>query len=375
MNLGLLPALGGSIAELQRSGQDSRLVEGYLRAYTAAFDHVWYFSYHPETLASYTDDPGILKSVEIVAPARQLPRGLRALEIPLAHADKLRRCAVLRVFQITGVVPALIARRRFGVPFVTTYGFWYGSLSEPGPKRLLKSVMERVGLRRAAAVIATTESLRARAARLAVRVELIPNGVDTRRFAPSISERKPRPDGRRRVLYVGRLSTEKNLSALIQAAAMLERRVPVHLVLVGAGPLRERLAAEAAAASVSLELPGVVHQRALPQVYMAADAFVLASFTEGHPKVLLEAMSVALPCVVSDCDGNRSLITPGQTGLLFDAHRPGELADRLESVLTQPDLAAGLGQAARELIVARYDLSALVSREISLIREVAGGRS
>jgi len=336
---------------------------------------VWYFSYRPEALGDYTSDRQLLQSAEVLAPSRHLPRAVRALQIPFAHASIIRRCAVLRAFQITGVVPALLSRWRFGVPFVTTYGFWYGSLSQPGPKRLLKSIVERAGLRRAAAVIATTESLRVRAARLAARVELIPNGVDTRHFAPSATERRPPPGGRRRVLYVGRLSAEKNLSALIRAAAMLERRVPVHLVLVGAGPLREKLVTEAAAASVALELPGVVDQRALPQLYRAADAFVLASLTEGHPKVLLEAMSTAVPCVASDCDGNRSLIAHGQTGLLFDARRPDELADRLEMVLTQPDFAAGLGRAARELIVTHYDLSTLIGREISLIREVAGGRS
>lgn len=336
---------------------------------------MWYFSYRPEALSDYTDERRLLQHAEVAAPDRPRPRALRAVQIPFAHAATLRRCAVLRAFQITGVIPALIARRRFGVPFVTSYGFWYGSLSDPGPKRLLKSVVERIGLRRAAAVIATTESLRARAARLAVRVEVIPNGVDTRHFAPSLSERKPHPDGRRRVLYVGRLSAEKNLSALVLAAAMLERRVPVHLIMAGDGPLRATLAAEAAAASVPLELLGVVDQRVLPAVYAAADAFVLASFTEGHPKVLLEAMSAGLPCVASDCDGNRSLIAPGRTGLLFDARRPEELAARLESVLTQKDLAGELGQAARELIVTHYDLGALVEREISLIREVAGGRT
>ncbi len=258
---------------------------------------------------------------------------------------------------------------------MTTYGFSYGSLSEPGPRRLLKSVVERVGLRRAAAVIATTESLRIRARRLAARVELIPNGVDTQRFAPSGSAQTPRPDGRRRVLYVGRLSTEKNLSALIRAAAMLERRVPVHLVVAGDGPLRAKLAAEASAGAVSLELLGVVDQRVLPQVYAAADAFVLPSFTEGHPKVLLEAMSMALPCVASDCDGNRSLVTSGLTGMLFGAHRPDELADRLECLFTQGDLAARLARAARELIVTHYDLATLVDREIALIRDVAGLKS
>ncbi|HKW90385.1 MAG TPA: glycosyltransferase family 4 protein [Methylomirabilota bacterium] len=335
---------------------------------------MWYFSYRPEALADYTSDAELLRGIDVVAPRRPLPRAVRAVQIPFAHAALVRRCGALRAFQITGVIPALVAQRRFGVPFVTTYGFWYGSLSEPGPKRLFKSALEHLALRRASAVIATTESLRARAARLAVRVELIPNGVDTRHFAPSRCGRTPRPGARRRLLCVGRLSTEKNLSTVIRAAALLERRMPVQLVIVGDGPQRAKLVAEAAAAAVPLELLGVVDQRALPPVYASADAFVLASFTEGHPKVLLEAMSVALPCVASDCDGNRSLIAPGQTGLLFDAHRPEELASLLESVLTQPDLAASLGRAARELVVTRYDLGALVDREIALIREVAGRR-
>jgi glycosyltransferase involved in cell wall biosynthesis len=374
LDLGLLPALGGSVAELERSGQGSRFIDGYLRAYVEAFDHVRYFSYRPEALADYTDDRRLLQGAEVVAPTRPLPRAVRTLQIPFTHAPIIRRCAVLRAFQITGVVPALIARRRFGVPFVTTYGFWYGSLSEPGPKRLLKAVIERLGLRGAAAVIATTDGLRARASRLAQRVELIPNGVDTTLFKWSPAP-KAHPDGRRQVLYVGRLSKEKNLSAVIKAVALLGRRVPVRLRMAGAGPLRETLIAEAAASSVPLELLGVVDQRDLPAVYAAADAFVLASFTEGHPKVLLEAMSSGLPCVASDCDGNRSLIAPGRTGLLFDAHRPEELATGLERVLTEEDLAADLGGAARELIVSSYDLSAIIRREISLLHEVAGQRT
>ena len=148
LNLGLLPALGGSIAELQRSGQGSRFIDGYLRAYAEAFGHVWYFSYQPETLADYTGDLRLLQAADVLAPARPLARSVRALQIPVAHAGIIRRCGALRAFQITGVIPALIARRRFGVPFVTSYGFWYGSLSDPGPKRLnpikRKQMEERV---------------------------------------------------------------------------------------------------------------------------------------------------------------------------------------------------------------------------------------
>ena len=200
MRVGLLPALGGGIRALAQTGQQSRLIDGYFRPYLRAFDGLDYFSYLPESLAEFTDDAALLAGVRVHAPPGPVARGRRAVQIPFAHAAEMRRCAALRVFQITGVIPALIARRRFGTPFVTTYGFWYAALSEPGPKRVLKGLVERLGLKHAAAVIATTPELAARARRLARRVELIPNGVDTSLFRPPA---RPPANAPRRILYVG----------------------------------------------------------------------------------------------------------------------------------------------------------------------------
>jgi glycosyltransferase involved in cell wall biosynthesis len=145
------------------------------------------------------------------------------------------------------------------------------------------------------------------------------------------------------------------------------------LRLAGGGPERERLAAQARALGAKVEFLEVVEQAKLPAVYASSDVFVLASFTEGHPKVLLEAMACGLPCVASDCAGNRSLVTDGETGLLFDPHRPEELTERLRRVLNDPGLAARLGKAGRALVAERYDLGALVQREIALVRSVARG--
>lgn len=368
MRVGLLPALGGGIRALAQSGQQSRLVDGYFRPYLGAFDGLDYFTYLPESLAEFTDDSMLRERVRVWAPPGPMARGRRAAQIPFAHAAQMRECSALRVFQITGVIPALIARRRFGIPYVTTYGFWYGQLSRPGPKRALKGLVERWGLKHAAAVIATTPDLAARAARVARRVELIPNGVDTALFRPAATPPVNEP---RRILYVGRLSAEKNLTAIVTATSHV--REPVRTVMVGSGPLRKELEAHATELGVAVEFPGVVDQRHLPDVYGAADVFVLASFTEGHPKVLLEAMACGVPCVASDCAGNRSLVTDGRTGLLFDPRDAKHLADCLERMIRDPALARRLADTARAEIIARYDLRALVEREIALVRQVAGG--
>jgi len=255
------------------------------------------------------------------------------------------------------------------VPFVTTYGFWYARLGRSGLPAVARRALERIGLRMAAAVIVPTEELRAHVVRLAPaeRVHLIPNGVDLGRFAPA-AERRSRGG---RVVYVGRLSEEKNLAALIQAAAALRARVPCQVVMIGAGPLRAELEAAARAAGVPVEFPGVVDHRGLPEWLRGADAFALPSFTEGHPKALIEAMATGLPCVASDCSGNRTLVKDGDTGLLFDPRDPAALAGQLERVLTRPEVAAALGRRGRDLVAREFDLGRLVEGEIDLLKRVA----
>ncbi len=372
MELGLLPALGSGIGELRQSGQASRLIDGYLRPYARAFERVWYGSYLPEAFGEFVDDDGLSATVRVLAPRARRPRLLRALTMPLSHRREFSRCAVFRVFQLTGVIPALIARVCWGTPFVTTYGFWYARLSRPGPSRAAKRLLEQVGLKLAAAVIVTTEGLRAHVATIAPddRIHLIPNGVDLARFAPA--ERASR---RGRVVYIGRLSEEKNLSTLVQAVAGLRGRVESELVMIGSGPLRGKLEALARAAGVRAEFPGVVDHRLIPEWLRGADAFVLPSFTEGHPKVLIEAMAAGLACVASDCPGNRALVSDEETGLLFDPRDPPGLAARLERVLTDQALASALGRRGRDFVAREYDLARLVEAEIDLLKRVAMNRA
>jgi glycosyltransferase involved in cell wall biosynthesis len=371
MVLGLLPAIRGGLGDLARTGQHARLIRGYLRPYARAFDEVRYFSYLDETLARYTGDPEVLGRVRLV-PGGGVHPWVYAWTMTLRHGAALRGCDVLRVFQVTGAIPAVVARRRWGVPFVTTYGFWYARLAGSPARALLVRVVERLALGAAAAVIVTTPELGMHVAGRvgAGRLHLIPNGVDTTLFEPTAVSAA----GPRRVVYVGRLAPEKDLGTLIEAAAKLVARLDLRLTLVGQGPERARLEALARERRVPLEVVPVVPHDRLPAILAGAAAFALPSLTEGHPKALLEAMACAVPCVASDVGGNRAILGAAGAGLLVPAADAAALAGALERVLTDEPLARDLGRRARAEVRGRYDLAALVAREIALLRQVAGTR-
>src|SRR3989442_14142921 len=124
-------------------------------------------------------------------------------------------------------MPAVFAKRRFGVPFVTTYGFWYGRLARSRGTGALRRAVEALGLRAADGVIVTTPELGAYVAGRVggAKVHLIPNGVDIGRFKPTTRVARRA----RNVLYVGRLSAEKNLGSIVDAAARLANQFELQL--------------------------------------------------------------------------------------------------------------------------------------------------
>jgi glycosyltransferase involved in cell wall biosynthesis len=373
MILGLLPAIRGGLGELARTGQHTRLLDGYLVPYARAFGEVRYFSYLDESLASFTTDAELLARVRVL-PGRRVHPWVYAFLMPQRHRRAMRDCSVFRVFQATGVIPALLARRRWGIPFVTTYGFAYERLARSRMRGRLRGIVTRLGLSAASAVIVPTVELRdVVAARVGVaKVHLVPNGVDTRRFRPGAGA----PDARPALLYVGRLSAEKNLETLLEAAGKLRARPgvlkDVGVVMVGEGPERSVLEAQGRALGVPLEFVPFVDHRELPRLYARAHAFVLPSLTEGHPKVLLEARACGVPCVASNVGGSGAILSGDDAGLLFEAGDAAGLAARLEQVLTQPEVARRLGERGRAAVVVNYDLERLVAGEIALLRRVAG---
>ena len=104
MVLGLLPSIRGGLGELATTGQQTRLIDGYFKPYARVFEEVRYFSYLDETLERYTADPAVLARVRLY-PGRRVHPWLYAFYMPILYRREFRECAVLRVFQVTGVIP------------------------------------------------------------------------------------------------------------------------------------------------------------------------------------------------------------------------------------------------------------------------------
>jgi glycosyltransferase involved in cell wall biosynthesis len=191
-------------------------------------------------------------------------------------------------------------------------------------------------------------------------------GVDTSLFDPARRSAAWRTEiagdaGRPILLYVGRLSHEKNLSALVEAfrALVARRSAPPHLVLVGDGPARGDL--QQALNGLPVTFTGYLRGEALAQAYASADIFAFPSLTETFGQVTLEAMASGLPVVAFVAEGTRDLVTHERTGLLVGERSAAALARAIESLLDAPDLRAQLGTAGQAVASERSWSAAMAS--------------
>ncbi len=187
-------------------------------------------------------------------------------------------------------------------------------------------------------------------------------GVDTEIFAP---RRLASADNTVEILCVGRLVSSKGQRILIEAVArVLQRGCDCTLCLVGDGPDRgdlEDLVAEKKLAS-SIRFAGSVNQDQIREYYDRAEIFALASFAEGIPVVLMEAMAMEIPCVTTSINGIPELIRDGVDGVLVAPSDVEGLADALCRLICEPELRRSLGRDGRRRVQECYELSRSVER-------------
>lgn len=187
------------------------------------------------------------------------------------------------------------------------------------------------------------------------KFEISPLGVDPQRFDKREPRINPKPFN---VVCVGRLVAVKGQAILLKAMTRLQHAGrDVHLYMVGDGSDRELL--KELTHSLGLEalvtFTGAVNQDKILEYYQQADVFALASFAEGVPVVLMEAMAMGIPCVTTHITGIPELIEAGQ-GLLTPPSDDEKLANAIILLMDNPNLYAQISSAAREKILRSYHL-------------------
>ncbi len=181
------------------------------------------------------------------------------------------------------------------------------------------------------------------------RSRVIPYGVDTQTFSPSPERGKPWreklaiPPEAPLILSVGRMATKKGYQVLLPILERLFQAHPrAHLVLAGGGDRLEEFRAEASPFSDRVHFPGAVYRDTLPDLYRAADLFVLPAVhdpkgnVDGLPNVILEAMASGLPVVASEISGIPLAVEEGETGYLVPEKDPNALLAALDRALSLP---------------------------------------
>ncbi|MEE9390923.1 MAG: glycosyltransferase [Planctomycetota bacterium] len=169
----------------------------------------------------------------------------------------------------------------------------------------------------------------------------------------------PRPD-RANLMYVGRLDLVKGLPVLLRSIAQLKDTQPhIRLRVVGDGPDRERLEnlSSQLALDENVEFVGFQSQAEVRKHLQNTDIFVMSSFAEGVPVVLMEAMAAGLPVVATRIAGIAELVDEGLSGFLVPPGQVGQLSMRLDQLIGDAELRAKFGRWGRAKIEAEFDIN------------------
>jgi glycosyltransferase involved in cell wall biosynthesis len=197
----------------------------------------------------------------------------------------------------------------------------------------------------------------------AKKIRILPRGIDTELFHP----KKRNGSGKSKyctreevtLLYVGRISKEKNLPLLVKAFMTLSASDKnLHLLVVGDGPYRKEMALSLRGARCTFT--GYLKGEELAAVYAAADIFVFPSTTDTFGNVILEAQASGLPVIVSDQGGPCENMVPEKTGLVAAGNDADSLVQAIATLAAAPERRATMGIAARALMEERSFANAFI---------------
>ncbi|MCP4346506.1 MAG: glycosyltransferase family 4 protein [Desulfobacterales bacterium] len=173
------------------------------------------------------------------------------------------------------------------------------------------------------------------------------------------------------VLFVGKVTQGKGVTDILAAFSLVRLKVPdAELWLVGVGELAEKIRhMQKTGQARGVRLLGMLDFSEVLDVYRQARIFVLPSYYEGMPNVILEAMASGLPVIGSDVSGIPDLIADGETGYLVPVRNPKILAKRMTDLLLHPEHCIKMGNRGRERVFDKFTWDAVSRSFFHLFQE------
>jgi glycosyltransferase involved in cell wall biosynthesis len=163
---------------------------------------------------------------------------------------------------------------------------------------------------------------------------------------------------------VARFTNQKDHAIVLQALQGIEHNVQI--ILVGDGPTRPRIERLAEQLGISDRVKFFGWRDDVHEILASANIYVLASNWEGLPICLLEAMRAGLPIVASDVGGVREVIVDGETGFLVDRGDGAMLRDKLQRLLSDPELRNKMGKAGRKRYLEHFTVERMLDQTLQV---------
>jgi|Deesub1362A_J573_1020465.scaffolds.fasta_scaffold08313_2 glycosyltransferase involved in cell wall biosynthesis len=362
--LALFFTRGMSLKRWDEKGMLSREVAWY-NELAKFFKKIYFFTYGDETDLNYQNH---LAGNIVVVPNKMKflkDKNLYSFLLPFIHRKVFKEVDILKTNQMDGSWSAVIAKKLFNKPLVVRTGYTWSKFCEREGKRLKRWIVEwveRIAYSNADAVIVTSQKdldyLKEKYKLADVHSVVIPNYVDTELFKPMNVKKKPNS-----LCYVGRLTKQKNLQALLEAL----EGTPYSLDIIGKGEEEENLKRFAKEHNLKVNFLGTIPNHQLPEVLNRYEAFVLPSLYEGMPKALLEAMACGLPVVAADVEGIREVVSNKVELCETDSR---SIRKSIVRMMKDRSLYQRLGEDMRKTILLKFSMRKLIEDELNLYLKI-----
>tara|TARA_B100000575_G_C23143738_1_gene666806 strand:- start:8623 stop:9768 length:1146 start_codon:yes stop_codon:yes gene_type:complete len=360
---------GVSIKVWHESGFLSRELSYYKDLIDQRNIEIQFLTYGDETDLDFDEVPDGINITpiynKIKKPKTRLGYFINSLIFPIYFQDELSSSDLFKTNQIWGSWSAVIAKFYYKIPLFVRVGYDLDKNSIVGEKSLYKrlfiKLISRMAYRVANDIWVPTqeisEFIQRRHKLSKNNITIFPNWIDTDLFN-SIENIKPFNN---RLLYIGRLSKEKNVTLLVRSL----HKTGIGLDIVGNGEEKNDIKTLAKDLNISINFLGRVENKELPSLINHYTVLVLCSHYEGSPKVLLEAMSCKRAVIGTNKPGIKNIIINQINGLICESN-PSSLASCIIELIEDKEKTKKLGIQARKYIIANHSKNEAIKKEVNI---------